>query len=187
MPFGTAYMVNNLGVSFTALPTIYLITGLFTVFVGPLVGKASDSFGKFNTFLFGTTLTIIMVAIWTNLPTAGLVTVIIVNVLMFTGIFSRMIPSQALMSAIPEPTTTATRNPVPMASAPARRARSRDAGLNSSGPPTRPRPRSTARHQRSRHREARLHGDGVGRDDRRASVPAATGCCWRSRCQEPTR
>jgi predicted MFS family arabinose efflux permease len=104
MPFGTAYMVNNLGVSFTALPTIYLITGLFTVFVGPLVGKASDSFGKFNTFLFGTTLTIIMVAIWTNLPTAGLVTVIIVNVLMFTGIFSRMIPSQALMSAIPEPT-----------------------------------------------------------------------------------
>jgi predicted MFS family arabinose efflux permease len=104
MPFGTAYMVNNLGVSFTTLPTIYLITGLFTVFVGPLVGKASDSFGKFNTFLFGSTLTIIMVAIWTNLPSAGIITVIIVNVLMFTGIFSRMIPSQALMSAIPEVT-----------------------------------------------------------------------------------
>ena len=104
MPFGTAYMVNNLGISFAALPTIYLITGLFTVFVGPLVGKASDSFGKFNIFLFGSTLTIIMVAIWTNLPSAGLVTVIIVNVLMFVGIFSRMIPSSALMSAIPEPT-----------------------------------------------------------------------------------
>jgi Na+/melibiose symporter-like transporter len=97
-------MVNNLGISFAALPTIYLITGLFTVFVGPLVGKASDSFGKFNIFLFGSTLTIIMVAIWTNLPSAGLVTVIIVNVLMFVGIFSRMIPSSALMSAIPEPT-----------------------------------------------------------------------------------
>jgi predicted MFS family arabinose efflux permease len=104
MPFGTAYMVNNLGISFAALPTIYLITGLFTVFVGPLVGKASDSFGKFNTFLFGSTMTIIMVGIWTNLPAAGLITVVIVNVLMFIGIFSRMIPSQALMSAIPEPT-----------------------------------------------------------------------------------
>ena len=45
-----------------------------------------------------------MVAIWTNLPAAGLITVVIVNVLMFIGIFSRMIPSQALMSAIPEPT-----------------------------------------------------------------------------------
>jgi Na+/melibiose symporter-like transporter len=104
MPFGTAYMVNNLGISFAVLPTIYLITGLFTVFVGPLVGKASDSFGKFNTFLFGSTITIIMVAIWTNLPSAGIITVVIVNVLMFTGIFSRMIPSQALLSAIPEPT-----------------------------------------------------------------------------------
>jgi len=104
MPFGTAYMVNNLGISFAALPTIYLITGLFTVFVGPLVGKASDSYGKFNTFLFGSILTIVMVAIWTNLSTANLITVVIVNVLMFIGIFSRMIPSQALMSAIPEPT-----------------------------------------------------------------------------------
>ena len=54
MPFGTAYMVDNIGLAFTALPTIYLITGLCTVFVGPLVGKASDSFGKFNTFCFGT-------------------------------------------------------------------------------------------------------------------------------------
>jgi predicted MFS family arabinose efflux permease len=104
MPFGTAYMVNNLGISFAALPTIYLITGAFTVFVGPLVGKAADSFGKFNTFLFGSTLTIVMVAIWTNLPSAGLVTVVVVNVLMFIGIFSRMIPSQALVSAIPEVT-----------------------------------------------------------------------------------
>jgi len=104
MPFGTAYMVNNIGVSFAALPTIYLITGLCTVFVGPVVGKASDSFGKFNTFLFGSTLTVIMVAYWTNLGPSGLVTVIIVNVLMFIGIFSRMIPSSALMSAIPEPT-----------------------------------------------------------------------------------
>jgi len=31
-----------------------------------------------------------------------LATVIVVNVLMFVGIFSRMIPSQALISAIPE-------------------------------------------------------------------------------------
>ena len=104
MPFGTAFMVGNLGIPFTALPTIYLVTGLFTVFVGPLVGKASDSYGKFNTFLFGSMLTVIMVAVWTNLTSAGLVTVVIVNVLMFIGIFSRMIPSSALMSAIPEVT-----------------------------------------------------------------------------------
>jgi len=104
MPFGTAFMVDDIGLSLSALPTIYLITGLFTVFVGPLVGKASDSFGKFNTFCFGTLLTLVMVAVWTNLGHVSLWVVIIVNVLLFIGIFSRMIPSQALMTAIPEVT-----------------------------------------------------------------------------------
>jgi len=102
MPFGTAFMVDDIGLSLSTLPTIYLITGLFTVFVGPLVGKASDSFGKFNTFCFGTLLTLVMVAVWTNLGHVSLWVVIIVNVLLFIGIFSRMIPSQALMTAIPE-------------------------------------------------------------------------------------
>jgi predicted MFS family arabinose efflux permease len=104
MPFGTAFMVDDIGLSLSTLPSIYLITGLCTVFIGPLVGKASDSFGKFNTFCFGTLLTLVMVAVWTNLGHVSLPVVIVVNVLLFTGIFSRMIPSQALVSAIPEVT-----------------------------------------------------------------------------------
>ncbi len=104
MPFGTAFIVGNVGLSLATLPTIYLVTGLCTVFVGPLVGKASDSYGKYRTFCFGTIMTIIMVAIWTNMGHAPLITVIAVNVLLFIGIFSRMIPAQALMSAIPEVT-----------------------------------------------------------------------------------
>jgi predicted MFS family arabinose efflux permease len=104
MPFGTAYIVGNIGLSLAILPTIYLITGLCTVFIGPLVGKASDSFGKFQTFCFGTIVTLIMVAIWTNLGRVPLAAVIVINVLLFAGIFSRMIPAQALVSAIPEVT-----------------------------------------------------------------------------------
>jgi predicted MFS family arabinose efflux permease len=104
MPFGTAFIVGNVGLALGLLPTIYLVTGLCTVFVGPLVGKASDSYGKFNTFCFGTIMTVIMVAIWTNMGHAPLLTVIAVNVLLFIGIFSRMIPAQALMSAIPDVT-----------------------------------------------------------------------------------
>lgn len=104
MPFGSAYIVSNVGLSLRDLPTIYVVSGLCTVFTGPLVGKASDRFGKFQTFFFGTVLTFIMVGIWTNLGRASLSTVIIINVLLFAGIFSRMIPSQALISAIPEVT-----------------------------------------------------------------------------------
>jgi predicted MFS family arabinose efflux permease len=104
MPFGTAYIVNNVGLTFEVLPLIYLITGLCTVFVGPLVGKVSDSFGKFPTFCFGSLVTLTMVPIWTNIGHVPLVWVIVANVILFAGIFSRMIPSQALISAIPEPT-----------------------------------------------------------------------------------
>jgi predicted MFS family arabinose efflux permease len=104
MPFGTAYMVGNIGLALGTLPTIYLVTGLCTAFVGPLVGKASDSFGKFQTFCFGSALTIVMVAIWTNLGHEPLAIVILVNVVLFIGIFSRIIPAQALTSAIPDVT-----------------------------------------------------------------------------------
>ena len=102
MPFGTAYIVGNVGLSLHDLPVIYLVTGLAAAFAGPLIGKASDSFGKFQTFCFGTILTLVMVAIWTNLGHAPLAIVILVNVVLFISIFSRIIPSQALVSAIPE-------------------------------------------------------------------------------------
>ncbi|WP_027576898.1 MFS transporter [Bradyrhizobium sp. WSM1743] len=103
MPFSSAYTVHNLGIDITHLPTIYLVSGLFSIVTGPLVGRASDAFGKYPTFVFGCAMTVLMVLIYTNLGHVSLVTAITVNVLMFIGIFSRMIPSQALMSAIPAP------------------------------------------------------------------------------------
>jgi predicted MFS family arabinose efflux permease len=103
MPFGSAYTVHNLGIDIVHLPTIYLVSGLFSILMGPLVGKASDAFGKFPTFAFGCAVSVVMVLIYTHLGQVTLTTAIVVNVLMFVGIFSRMIPSQALISAIPEP------------------------------------------------------------------------------------
>jgi predicted MFS family arabinose efflux permease len=103
MPFGTAYIVNNVGLTFTVLPLIYLVTGVSAIFVGPLVGKASDSVGKFPMFCIGSIVTLIMVPLWTNIGHVPLATVIVINVILFAGIFSRMIPAQALISAIPEP------------------------------------------------------------------------------------
>ena len=101
MPYSSAFTVNNIGIDIVHLPTIYLVSGLFSIVTGPLVGRASDAFGKYPTFVFGCAMTVIMVLIYTHLGHVSLVTAIIVNVLMFVGIFSRMIPSQALISAIP--------------------------------------------------------------------------------------
>jgi predicted MFS family arabinose efflux permease len=101
MPFGSAFTVHNLGIDIEHLPTIYLVSGLFSIFTGPLVGRLSDAIGKFPTFVFGTAMSIVMVLIYTHLGQTTLTVAVIVNVLMFVGIFSRMIPSQALISAIP--------------------------------------------------------------------------------------
>ncbi len=101
MPFSSAFTVYNLGISLHDLPVIYLVTGIATIFIGPVVGKAADSFGKLRVFFFGTAVMIVMVLIYTHLSTSTLVVVTAINVVLFVGIFSRMIPFQALMSQVP--------------------------------------------------------------------------------------
>lgn len=103
MPFGSAFTVHNMGISMNDLPMIYLVTGIFAMLTGPLVGRASDSFGKFKVFMFGTIVSIVMVIFYTHMTLSPLWLVMLVNSVFFIGIFSRMIPSQALMSAIPAP------------------------------------------------------------------------------------
>jgi len=103
MPFGSAFTTNNMGIDIADLPTIYLITGLFSIAMGPLIGKWSDRSGKFNIFIFGTVVSITLVAIYTQMDTSPLWLVIALNVLLFVGISARMITSSALLTAIPEP------------------------------------------------------------------------------------
>ena len=103
MPFSSAFSVHNLGVDLHSLPTIYLVTGLATIFAGPLIGKASDAFGRVRVFAVGSTLSAVMMVIYANLTSVSVLGLIIVNVLMFVGIFSRMIPYQAMVSALPAP------------------------------------------------------------------------------------
>ena len=104
MPFSSAFLVHNLGIELAHLPTIYFFTGICTMVFGPMIGKAADKFGKFEVFLFGSALSILMVVVYTHLGTTPLAVVVLVNVVMFVGIFSRMIPFQALASQVPEPT-----------------------------------------------------------------------------------
>jgi MFS family permease len=103
MPFGSAFSVNNLGITLDQLPMIYMITGLFTMVSGPLAGKLSDSIGKYRIFTLGTILSIIMVLIYCNLGITPVWVIIIMNVVLFMGITSRMISSSALISGVPEP------------------------------------------------------------------------------------
>jgi predicted MFS family arabinose efflux permease len=103
MPFGSAFSIHNLGLTQEDLPYLYGISGLFSFIFGPLAGFLSDKVGKYKVFVAGTLLTMIIVAIYTNLGVTPLAMVIAINVTMFAGIMARMVSSTAMISAIPQP------------------------------------------------------------------------------------
>ncbi|MEY3397832.1 MAG: hypothetical protein RL220_426 [Bacteroidota bacterium] len=103
MPFGSAFSTNNLGIAIALLPTLYLITGIFSIITGPFIGKYSDSFGKFNMFAFGTIISIVVVAFYTRLGITPFWEVVVINIILFVGISARIISSSALISGVPEP------------------------------------------------------------------------------------
>jgi len=103
MPFGSTFSINNLGITMEQLPVVYLITGLFAMVTGPLVGRFSDKIGKYTMFIIGSSLAAVMVVIYCNLGVTPLWLVIAINVVMFAGITGRIVSASALMTAIPEP------------------------------------------------------------------------------------
>lgn len=102
MPFGSVFAVHNLGLTMEQLPMLYLVTGVFSMVTGPLAGRISDKIGKFSMFLIGSIITLIMVTVYCNLGTTPIWLVLLINIVLFAGILSRIIPASALMTAIPE-------------------------------------------------------------------------------------
>jgi predicted MFS family arabinose efflux permease len=103
MPFGSAFATHNLGLTMEQLPMLYLITGAFSIVVGPLSGKFADKIGKYKMFVIGSVMTMIVVLIYTSLGTTPFWLASVVSVLLFAAITARMIPASALMTAIPSP------------------------------------------------------------------------------------
>jgi predicted MFS family arabinose efflux permease len=103
MPYMSAFSVHNLGISLERLPLVYMITGVCSIIAGPLIGRASDIYGKFLVFCLGCIVTIIMVVIYTHLGLTPISVVILVNCLLYIGVTSRMITASALISAVPQP------------------------------------------------------------------------------------
>jgi predicted MFS family arabinose efflux permease len=102
MPFSSAYLVENIGISQDHLPLVFMFTGMATIVVLPLVGKVSDTVGKLKMFIAGTVIAAVMIIIYTHLGITPLWIVVAINVIMFAGIMSRAVPATALLTAVPE-------------------------------------------------------------------------------------
>ena len=67
----------------------------------PFIGKLSDKIDKFTIFTIASAWMMIMVIIYTNLTPVPLAIVLMMNVFFMIGIMSRMVPSLALTSSLP--------------------------------------------------------------------------------------
>jgi predicted MFS family arabinose efflux permease len=103
MPFASAFSVNNLNITVKQLPLLYMVTGIFSMVTGPLIGKFSDQVGKYNIFVVGSIITMMVVPIYCNLGVTPFWLVLVLNIIMFAGVASRIISSSALLTAVPAP------------------------------------------------------------------------------------
>jgi predicted MFS family arabinose efflux permease len=101
MPFGSVYAINNLKVTPHQLPLIFMVSGVGSLVIMPMIGRLSDKVDKFKLFAIASVWMVIMILVYTNLPPIPLWSIIIFNVLMMMGIMSRMIPATTLTTAIP--------------------------------------------------------------------------------------
>ena len=102
MPFTSAFLVNNVMIAQADLPVIFFFTGISSMIIMPLIGRLSDRVDKFKIFVFGSVVAAIMVVVYTNLGPVPIWMVIVINMILFMGIMSRMVPATALNSAVPE-------------------------------------------------------------------------------------
>ena len=102
MPWGSAFAVNNLHVSYDQLPILFMASGIAALIIMPLVGKLSDKIDKVKIFTAAAVLMMVIIVIYTNLGPIPFPLVMALNILMMTGIMSRIVPAMALVSALPK-------------------------------------------------------------------------------------
>lgn len=103
MPFTAVFLVNNVHVSTSDLPIIFLSSGIVALIVMPLMGKLSDQYDRYTLFVIGSLAGIVMITIYTHMSVTPLWLVIIINMLMMACVMCRMSPAMALNSMVPKP------------------------------------------------------------------------------------
>jgi len=101
MPWGSSFAINNLKVTNEQLPFLFMIAGVSTLFIMPFIGVLSDKIDKFKLFTIASIWMGLVVLVYTNLTPVPFVYIVVLNVFMMIGVMSRMVPSVALVSALP--------------------------------------------------------------------------------------
>ena len=102
MPWGSAFAVNNLDVTYEQLPLLFMVSGLASLVIMPLIGRMSDKISKVKIFTVAAISMMVIIVVYTNLTPVPFVYILLLNILMMTAIMSRIVPAMALVSALPK-------------------------------------------------------------------------------------
>lgn len=102
MPFSSSFLINNIHVSEDDLKYVFMLTGISSVIIMPVIGRLSDRINRFTLFTVGSLIAVVMVIIYTSMPVIPLWEIIVINMVLFMGIMSRMVPATALSTSVPE-------------------------------------------------------------------------------------
>ena len=102
MPWGSAFSINNLKVTQHQLPLLFMVAGISSLIIMPIIGKISDRIDKFKLFVIASIWMMVMVIIYTNLTPVPFWIILTMNIFFMMGIMSRMIPAMALTSSLPQ-------------------------------------------------------------------------------------
>lgn len=102
-PFASNFAVHNLGVPLDRLPAMYMAAGVVGMFVGPVMGRVADSFGKFRLLVVSSLAGMVTVWWWTGLGAIPLWFAIASNCLLFAIINTRQVATMAIIAGVPSP------------------------------------------------------------------------------------
>jgi predicted MFS family arabinose efflux permease len=103
MPLGSIFAINNLRITSAQLPLLFMVAGVSSLIVVPLIGRLSDKINKVKLFAIATAWMMTACVIYSNLSATPFSWVVVINILLMIGVISRMVPSSALISSIPSP------------------------------------------------------------------------------------
>ena len=102
MPWSSAFAINNLKITQQQLPIVFMVSGVSSLIIMPVMGKLSDTVDKFKIFFFASLMMITMVLIYTNLTSIPFGFILLFNILFMISMMSRMVPAMALTSGLPK-------------------------------------------------------------------------------------
>jgi predicted MFS family arabinose efflux permease len=102
MPYATIFAINNLNVKTEQLPILFMVAGIVSLITMPFVGRLSDKINKFKLFCIGCLWLIGFCIVYTNMFAIPFWLVLLLNIGVTVGVLCRMVPSMALISAIPD-------------------------------------------------------------------------------------